>query len=81
MNSIKRELRSPREIRKMRTAGLVVWLAHQKAAQALQPGITTAAINEVYRDIFSEYNAEPLFLGYGERPGICLLYTSDAADE
>jgi len=70
MNSIKRELRSPREIRKMRTAGLVVWLAHQKAAQALQPGITTAAINEVYRDIFSEYNAEPLFLGYGERPGI-----------
>ncbi|MGY8749214.1 MAG: type I methionyl aminopeptidase [Pirellulales bacterium] len=70
MNSIKRELRSPREIRKMRTAGLVVWLAHQKAAQALQPGITTAAINEVYREIFSEYNAEPLFLGYGGRPGI-----------
>ena len=51
MNSIKRELRSPREIKKMRTAGLVVWLAHQKAAQALQPGVTTATVNEANRNV------------------------------
>ena len=70
MNSIKRELRSPREIKKMRTAGLVVWLAHQKAAQTLQPGVSTAAVNEAYRNVFAEHNAEPLFLGYGARPGI-----------
>lgn len=70
MNSIKRELRSPREIKKMRTAGLVVWLAHQKAAQALQPGVTTATVNEAYREVFLEYSAEPLFLGYGARQGI-----------
>ena len=70
MNSIKRELRSPREIKKMRTAGLVVWLAHQKAAQTLQPGVTTAEVNEAYRTVFLDYSAEPLFLGYGARQGI-----------
>jgi methionyl aminopeptidase len=67
---IKRELRSPREIRKMRAAGLIVWQAHQAAARLLKPGITTAEINQVYRDTFAEYDAQPLFLGYGARPGI-----------
>ena len=66
----KRELRSPREIRKMRAAGLIVWQAHQAAARLLKPGITTAEINQAYRDTFAEYNAEPLFLGYGARSGI-----------
>lgn len=67
---IKRELRSPREIRKMRAAGLIVWQAHQSAARMLRPGISTAEINQAYRDTFADYKAEPLFLGYGARPGI-----------
>ena len=67
---IKRELRSPREIRKMRKAGLVVWEAHQAAARILKPGVTTAELNEVYRQTFAKYGAEPLFLNYGERPGV-----------
>ncbi|MFK7766772.1 MAG: type I methionyl aminopeptidase [Mariniblastus sp.] len=67
---IKRELRSPREIRKMRKAGLVVWQAHQAAARLLKPGVTTAEINQAYRDTFREYDAEPLFLGYGARDEI-----------
>jgi methionyl aminopeptidase len=67
---VKRELRSPREIRKMRVAGLIVWQAHQAAARILKPGITTNEINQVYRDTFAEYEAESLFLGYGARPGI-----------
>ncbi len=65
---MKRELRSPREIRKMRTAGLIVWQAHQAAAQMLKPGVTTAEINQVYRDTFASYSAEPLFLNYGGIP-------------
>ena len=68
--SIKRELRSPREIRKMRTAGLVVWQAHQAAARILKPGVSTAEINQAYRDTFAQYGAQPLFLGYGAREGI-----------
>jgi methionyl aminopeptidase len=67
--NIKRELRSPREIRKMRVAGLVVWEAHQAAAHMLKPGVTTAEINQVYRDTFARHEAEPLFLNYGGIPG------------
>lgn len=62
------ELRSPREIKKMRKAGLVVWEAHQAAARILRPGITTREINEVYRDTFAQRGATSLFLGYGEPP-------------
>ena len=68
--SVKRELRSRREIKKMRTAGLVVWQAHQAAAQILAPGVTTEKINEAYRDTFAQHDAKPLFLGYGAREGI-----------
>lgn len=71
MNSkVKRELRSPREIRKMRTAGLIVWQAHQAAARILKPGVSTLEVNQAYRDTFAEYGAESLFLNYGARPGI-----------
>jgi methionyl aminopeptidase len=68
--SIKRELRSPREIRKMRAAGLIVWQAHQAAARRLRPGVTTREINQAYRETFEQYGAEPLFLGYGARAGV-----------
>lgn len=67
MTKVKRELRSPREIRKMRAAGLVVWQAHQAAARLLKPGVTTAEINQAYRDTFAAYDAESLFLNYGGR--------------
>lgn len=62
---VKRELRSPREIRKMRRAGLVVWQSHQAAYRILKAGVTTAELNRVYRDTFSEFEATPLFLNYG----------------
>ena len=62
------ELRSSREVAKMRKAGLIVWQAHQAAAQMLKPGVTTAEINQVFRDAFKEYGAKSLFLGYGDPP-------------
>ncbi len=52
----------------MRTAGLVVWEAHQTAARMFQPGVTTAEINAVYQEVFRRYDAEPLFLNYGDPP-------------
>lgn len=54
----------------MRRAGLVVWQAHQAAARMLRPGITTAALNDAIKSTFRDYNATPLFLGYGpaEKP-------------
>lgn len=67
-NKPRRELRSLREIKKMRSAGLIVWEAHQAAARILRPGISTEALNAVYRETFRRYQAEPLFLNYGEIP-------------
>ena len=62
---VKRELRSPREIRKMRRAGLVVWQSHQAAFRILNAGVTTDELNRAYRDTFAEFDATSLFLNYG----------------
>jgi methionyl aminopeptidase len=67
-NQVKRELRSAREIQKMRAAGLIVWEAHQAGARVVKPGVTTAEINQVYIDTFKRHDAQPLFLNYGEPP-------------
>ena len=64
-DSTVRVLRSPREIRKMRRAGLVVWEAHQAAARILRPGVSTAELNLAFRNTFERYSATPLFLNYG----------------
>ena len=70
IGNIKRVLRSPREIKKMRAAGLIVWQAHQAGAKLIKPGITTAEIDSAYVKMFEHYDAEPLFLGYeaGDHP-------------
>ena len=64
----KRELRSAREIKKMRVAGLIVWEAHQAAARIIKAGVTTKQINQVYIDTFARHQAQPLFLNYGTPP-------------
>ncbi len=61
----RRILRSPREIAKMRDAGLIVWQAHQAMARLMRPGVTTAELNAAVRETFQSYGAEPLFLNYG----------------
>lgn len=63
-----RELRSAREIKKMRAAGLIVWEAHQAAARIIKAGVTTGEINQVYIDTFDRHQAHPLFLNYGTPP-------------
>jgi methionyl aminopeptidase len=56
-------LRSLREVRLMRRAGLVVWQAHQVAAPFVQPGVETREIDAAIEAVFSKYNAQPLFRG------------------
>lgn len=70
IDNVKRVLRSPREIRKMRAAGLIVWQSHQAGAKLIKPGTTTAEIDAAYVDTFQQYDAESLFLGYeaGDHP-------------
>ncbi len=60
----KRTLRSPREIKLMRKAGLLVWQAHQAAAKLVRPGVTTGTLNEAIAQTFRRHDALPLFLNY-----------------
>lgn len=56
-------LRSPREIGLMREAGLLVWQAHQIAAERIRPGVTTGEIDAAVEAFFAEHGAVPLFKG------------------
>ena len=62
-------LKSRREIKLMRQAGLLVWQAHQMAGRLIKPGVTTRQLDSAIADLFKQHGAEPLFLGYpGEVP-------------
>ncbi len=58
------QLKSEREIAKMRQAGLAVWQAHQIAGEMVAPGVTTGEINRAIADYFRSLGATPLFLNY-----------------
>ena len=69
-------LRSPREIAKMRQAGLLVWQAHRVAESLLRPGATTAEIDEAVEQFFREHRAVPLFKGVPGKipfPAVCCI--------
>jgi methionyl aminopeptidase len=56
-------LKTPKQITLMREAGLVVWEAHQIAADLIAPGVTTAEINAAVEQVIALHNATPLFKG------------------
>ena len=58
------ELRSMRELKLMRRAGLVVWRAHEAARQLIRPGVTTGELDQAIEQVFARYQAKPLFKGY-----------------
>lgn len=57
-------LRSSREIEKMRAPGMLVWKAHQTVTEMIQPGVTTAELDKAIADLFAKHDAIPLFLNY-----------------
>lgn len=56
-------LRSNREIKQMRQAGLVVWQAHQAVASQVRVGVTTAELDAAVEQVFGAIDAVPLFKG------------------
>jgi len=56
-------LRSPREIARMRRAGLVVWEALQLAGSMVAPGVTTGQIDAAVERFFQQRGVTPLFKG------------------
>ena len=60
------------EIKKMRHAGHIVALVHQKMKEVIEPGISTKELDSIALKIIKENKAVPTFLGYHGFPGcIC----------
>ena len=60
------------EIKKMRHAGHIVALVHQKMKEVIEPGISTKELDNIAMQIIKENRAVPTFLGYQGFPGcIC----------
>ena len=70
--------KSEREIELMRRAGKIVAIALDEVQKALQPGITTAELDEIARDAIIREGAVPAFKGlYGFPGNICLSVNSE----
>ena len=62
--------RSPDEIEKMRKAGKVVEEMHARIREAIRPGVTTADLDQVGRDVIERNKARSNFLGYHGFPAV-----------
>jgi methionyl aminopeptidase len=62
--------RNPDELAKMRKAGKVVAEMHEATRAALRPGVTTAAIDQVARDVLERRGAKSNFLNYHGFPAV-----------
>ncbi|MDR1512007.1 MAG: type I methionyl aminopeptidase [Propionibacteriaceae bacterium] len=64
------EVRTPEELLLMRRAGLVVAHALKAMAEAARPGVTTADLDTVARDVLEREGAASNFLGYAPGWGV-----------
>ncbi len=63
-------IRTPEEIAKMRRAGKVVAEMLTETRAAIRPGVTTAALDRVARDVLERRGARSNFLGYHGFPAV-----------
>lgn len=61
--------RDNEEIAKMRKAGRVVAEMHDRIRAAIGPGVTTAELDQIGRDVLDERGARSNFLNYNGPPG------------
>lgn len=63
-------LKSTEQLRIMREAGRIVALAHEEMRRAIQPGVSTKALDDIATAVLRDHGAEPAFLGYapGDHP-------------
>ena len=60
--------RTEPDLKKMRQAGRVVAEMHAEIRKAIKPGVTTAALDQIGRDVIAKRGARSNFLGYGNPP-------------
>ena len=64
------ELKSPREIARMRDAGRIVAETFQVLDRAIRPGMTLRELDQLAEDYLRSQGAEPLYQGYRGSAGI-----------
>ncbi len=64
------QLKTPDQIALMRAAGLVVARALREMRAAVAPGVSTADLDAVARDVLRDAGAESSFLGYHGYPAV-----------
>jgi len=69
--------RSADELKKMRKAGKVVAEMHEKTRAAIRPGITTAELDAIARDVIDKRGATSNFLGYHGFPAVICTSPND----
>src|SRR5436305_11617080 len=69
--------RSPEEIAKMRKAGRVVAEMHEKCIAASKPGVTTADLDRVAREVLDRRGARSNFLNYHGFPAVICTSPND----
>ncbi|MDA8072259.1 MAG: type I methionyl aminopeptidase [Actinomycetota bacterium] len=69
--------RNTREIAKMRRAGQVVAEMHEATRAAVRPGVTTAQLDAVAREVLDRRRARSNFLGYHGFPAVICTSPND----
>jgi methionyl aminopeptidase len=69
--------RRPAELDKMRRAGKVVAEMHEATRAAAKPGVTTAELDKVAREVLDRRGAASNFLGYHDYPAVICTSPND----
>ncbi|HEX5265932.1 MAG TPA: type I methionyl aminopeptidase [Acidimicrobiales bacterium] len=70
-------VRTKEELARMRRAGRVVAEMHEKTRAAIRPGVTTADLDQVARDVLERRGARSNFLGYHGYPAVICTSPND----
>ncbi len=70
-------IKNPNEISKMRAAGHVVSVCHQRVEEAIVPGVTTGDLDEIVRDTIADMGATSNFYGHHGFPGYICASVND----
>ena len=70
-------VRTGEELAKMRRAGRVVAEMHEKTRAAIRPGVTTAELDQMAREVLERRGARSNFLGYHGFPAVICTSPND----
>ncbi len=76
-------LKTSDELEIMRQAGRIVAIAHEEMRRAIEPGVSTKALDTIALTVLRDHGAEPCFLGYapGEHPPFPATITASINQE